>query len=750
MPNRKSRIWAARHAVAAGAPATRRRRPTRLIIIAGLAVFALVGGLGAAYANSRNRPTSTTDLGVVSYPIPDGALFVSPNGDDNAAGTESAPLRTLAAAVRKVKSGGTIVMRGGIYREDVGGINKKVTIQPYPREAVEIKGSDIIPNWTKDGDDWRATGWASRLCQTCYHEDAIDPAYPLAGKPDQVFRNGEPLVQVATRGEVKPGTFFIDPSTKALYIGDDPSGAVIEASVRWRAMLLNPSAAGSVIRGLTFSEFAPHWNEDQLAMLVVNAPDAVIENNVFTRSAGRALGVFNTGITVLNNKVVDNGGTGGIFNRAHDVLVQGNIFSRNNQARFAISSCDAVCTIAGLKMAHTRNALVTNNVFSDNHGTGFWCDLGCTEGVITGNTVTNNANNGIYWEVSSGAVISDNDISGNGRGIKVSGSDRVTITNNRFGPNKIQIGVYDDARSPSTDTYSRELGLTWDTADVVITGNTFDASTGTSLLVETNRTNQADASDMIKQAADNRVAGTQTIQWCESSCKKYSTIAEFAAATGIPFGLTVKALPATSPSPSSNAAKPSPSPAVPTSKAPSSPTPKPSAASSTKPSTKPSSSSAPSPSSGKNLLSDPGFEADPPVWTAFAPGTELRVVSSARGGNHALQVRTTREGPVTAGATSAPRERTKKGQTYQASCWVRSSSSILVRLQVQEYTPNWTSVTRPSVSNPVRLGDNKWRQVTLTYTATTDGNLLPLTVQSHNLTAGGPSFVVDDCSLTSG
>lgn len=105
---------------------------------------------------------------------------------------------------------------------------------------------------------------------------------------------------------------------------------------------------------------------------------------------------------------------------------------------------------------------------------------------------------------------------------------------------------------------------------------------------------------------------------------------------------------------------------------------------------------------------------------------------------------------MTAGATSTPREPTRKGRTYVASCWVRSADPISVRIQVQEYTPDWKSVTRPTVSSPVRLGDDEWRQVTLTYTATTDGNLLPLTVQSHNLTADGPSFTVDDCSLTSG
>ncbi|MEQ4301028.1 hypothetical protein ABNF97_06490 [Plantactinospora sp. B6F1] len=41
-----------------------------------------------------------------------------------------------------------------------------------------------------------------------------------------------------------------------------------------------------------------------------------------------------------------------------------------------------------------------------------------------------------------------------------------------------------------------------------------------------------------------------------------------------------------------------------------------------------------------------------------------------------------------------------------------------------------------------------WYRVTLTHTVTTDDNLLPLSVLSHNLTPGGPTLLVDDCTLT--
>ena len=689
----------------------RRRRRAGVAIAAGLVVLNLAAvpgtasagaapDTGTAVAPGPGRTTDPAAAGVpspraVAYPIPPGALFVSPTGNDSAPGTEAQPLRTLTAAVSRVSAGGTIVMRGGVYREGLGGINKRITVQPYPNENVQLKGSDIISAWTADGDDWRATNWTSPLCQTCYDEDAIDPAYPLAGKPDQVFRNGVELRQVGSRSEVVPGTFYVDPDSRALYVGDNPAGAVIEASVRWRAMLLNPSAAGSVIRGLTFTEYAPHWNEDQLAVLVVNAPDSVIENNVFTRSAGRALGVYNTGITVTGNQVVDNGGTGGSFNRAHGVVVEGNTFSRNNTAGFAVSTCTYACTIAGLKMAHTANPTVRDNVFADNHGTGYWCDLGCTNGVITGNTVVNNSNNGIYWEVSSRATISDNQIDGNGRGVKVSGSDHVTITGNRFSGNRTQLGIYDDARSPSTDAYSASLGLTWDTTNTVITDNTIVGTSATTLLMETNRTAQVNAAQMIGQATGNTVSGNQTIHWCPSStCTRYSTIAAFASATGIPFGSTV-----TPPT---------------------------------------------------NHLTDPGFEANPPVWNTFGPATVLTPVSTARTGARALQISTTGTPPVTAGATSpSPQLRTVAGRTYSASCWVRSASPITARIRVQEYTPTWQSVTGPIDSAGVTLSDpNTWYQITLTHTATTSDNLLPLIVYSHHLTPGGPTLLVDDCTLT--
>ncbi len=49
--------------------------------------------------------------------------------------------------------------------------------------------------------------------------------YRTAGLPDQVFIDGQPLIQVTSRADVRPGRFFHDLAGDRLWIGDDPVGA---------------------------------------------------------------------------------------------------------------------------------------------------------------------------------------------------------------------------------------------------------------------------------------------------------------------------------------------------------------------------------------------------------------------------------------------------------------------------------------------------------------------------------------------
>lgn len=87
---------------------------------------------------------------------------------------------------------------------------------------------------------------------------------------------------------------------------------------------------------------------------------------------------------------------------------------------------------------------------------------------------TGNAGHGLYYEVSSRALIARNRVIGNRRlGVKVSSSDHVRLERNSFAANRVSLGVYNDPRGPESDAYSRALGLRWLTTGTVIVDNTF-------------------------------------------------------------------------------------------------------------------------------------------------------------------------------------------------------------------------------------------------------------------------------------
>jgi hypothetical protein len=108
-----------------------------------------------------NQPKRSTGwrAGVPVLPASsDTELYVdATKGSDTAAGTISAPLKTIGAAVTKSASGGTINLRAGIFylSETVDIMHSGITIQPYQAangqaEEVTISGGVVLkPSWTK-------------------------------------------------------------------------------------------------------------------------------------------------------------------------------------------------------------------------------------------------------------------------------------------------------------------------------------------------------------------------------------------------------------------------------------------------------------------------------------------------------------------------------------------------------------------------------------------------------------------------
>lgn len=137
---------------------------------------------------------------------------------------------------------------------------------------------------------------------------------------------------------------------------------------------------------------------------------------------------------MLRNSYIGYNGYRGVNgNKADRLRVEDNTIENNNLEHFKIEDCGNYCTVAGIKVAHTDDLVIKNNYIRNNYGTGFWCDLSCTDAIIVKNSITDNAKHGAYYEVSSRAIIASNIIARNGEcGLKISGSDKVGSMQVRF------------------------------------------------------------------------------------------------------------------------------------------------------------------------------------------------------------------------------------------------------------------------------------------------------------------------------
>jgi len=70
----------------------------------------------------------------------------------------------------------------------------------------------------------------------------------------------------------------------------------------------------------------------------------------------------------------------------------------------------------GAKLIGNERTILEDNEVYDNHGAGLWCDIECRDIVIKNNCIHHNQENGIFFEISSGAEIFGNRVFHNGYG----------------------------------------------------------------------------------------------------------------------------------------------------------------------------------------------------------------------------------------------------------------------------------------------------------------------------------------------
>ena len=427
--------------------------------------FAIVGSVFLALSKAEDPNTVSVKIIKTQFSYPSNAVFVSPSGSDaSSTASQSAPLKTLKAAVSKASSGSTIVMRAGVYREELGTVEKALTIQAYPNEEVWLDGSEEVTGWTQEGAVWRKSGWTSAN-QICPNSDCFNPALvtadnPQAGLPDMLFIDGTPQKQVSELSKVVSGTFFVDRAGQKLYMGDNPSGKKVEASTKREAMFYRTErVAGSKLRGIGIRRYAGNVEfSDRSKPGQINATSGArgieFDSVVFTQGAANGLFIaglssnYAPGISIKNSLFASNGASGVSATRIDGFTMDNNIFYNNSNEKPNSDGDDG--SYAGSKLTYATNSSIRNNLFQDNFGTGFWCDLDCNKVTITGNMTRGNTLDGIFYEVSSNGIVASNVSSGNGRwGYKIGGRGIKVYNNTAYNNTLEGIYVYDDGRLTS-------------------------------------------------------------------------------------------------------------------------------------------------------------------------------------------------------------------------------------------------------------------------------------------------------------
>lgn len=488
-------------------------------------------------------------IGSTNYAVPDGAIFVAPSGSDNASGTEQQPFRTIAHAVSTARTGDTVVLRAGTYHETVtipG--NKTLTIQSYPKEAAWLDGSSAVSDFTQSGSNWVLAGWDTKFDHSpTFSRGAADgntpgwqfinPSYPMAAYPDQVWIDGAKQTQVGSVGALGSGKFYVDTAAQKLYIGSNPSGKTVRAADLVKA--LSVQSAGSKVLGIGIRNYSP--SVPDIGAVTVQAKNVLVQNVAVLDSATIGLSVQSTNDTV-DHVTIDGAGLLGFHaNYADGLMVNALRATNNNSEHFNSSPVSGA-----LKITRTRNVTVRNGAFIGNYGQGIWLDESVYNGVIANNVSTTNTGNGIVIEISGKIAIAGNTVLRNGgAGIKIDGISNLDIWNNTVSDNSRNINLTQGTRRGAdlaTAGHDPRQSLpdpteTWINGPMRVYNNVIGASTGNCSLCVQDFSHQFTAEQM-GTAVDSNVFQANTSGWAVVWSKGpgdpavFNSVAAFAAATG--------------------------------------------------------------------------------------------------------------------------------------------------------------------------------------------------------------------------
>lgn len=376
-------------------------------------------GLGAA------------DLSTLAYAIPGLASdrYVSPSGSNAAAGSVGAPWATFEYAMANTPANGTIVLRGGVYREGkyattLTDNNTKgytaiirnasaVTIQSYPGEEVWFDGSNVFASnlFTADsgwwsmpwdptgsnrgpfrrdpGDTWyggtyppAANNWPIMDNPAQYWTQVDATNFPCAAWPEHAWIDNVELAHVDLLSKMAAGKMFFDAYNRKVFIDRDPTGHTVEITTK--QTLMNLMWPGCSLLGVGIRRYAT--SKPQGAPVKVHSSGCFMENVIFEDISAQAVNLIGVSSNVGANNFHGKRLT---FRRIGCMGLGGHMidnpwledcrFEQWNNRRFFYAP-----TAAGVKYTATRNPKTERCAFFDGWGKGLWCDVDCRD-IITAN-----------------------------------------------------------------------------------------------------------------------------------------------------------------------------------------------------------------------------------------------------------------------------------------------------------------------------------------------------------------------------
>jgi hypothetical protein len=325
-----------------------------------------------------------------------------------------APGDDLQAAIDRRPPGTTFLIRVGKHRLQ--------SVQPKRGDIFTGEPGAILTGAVELTDFRRQGRWwaASLRAQPADSKGDCGPAFPTCNLPEDMFVDDVPLRRVGALDQLAPGRWYLDYGAGLAYAGEDPGGRKVEVSIARFAFA--GTAPDVTIRGLTIEKYASVTGTGAVhcASPAPRGPRArnwLVENNEIRWNHGLGIWIGNS-MRVLHNRLLHNGhmGAGGT---GDDVRIEGNEIAFNNFAGY-----DYHWGAGGAKFVLSERLELVDNFVHNNEGPGLWADIDCLQVLFERNRTSANKVAGLFFEISSGATIRDNEVEAEGENPGRNGADR--------------------------------------------------------------------------------------------------------------------------------------------------------------------------------------------------------------------------------------------------------------------------------------------------------------------------------------